>query len=335
MDIVFGKKWFAKHQSALLFLLNNIIFRDWFRGILDIQTDKRVMNITPYEVTWCEEKKVFTTEFHIARKYGYRLYLNFEKVWNMCHQFDMRFANKFMPQFNLGFDTLIAYPDASPEVSTVDGRVNYYSSNQSFATIHDAASGSQADDSGATDSSSSVYVGASSGQLSGIYRSLFLFDTSSITNLHDVQAAIVSMNKFANTNNGQLAQLAGEAIFSTNPLSNTAVQMGDYSRFGSTPFSATLKYADISGATRYYDYTLNSSGLAAILRTGITKLGIREATMDGANAQMVTFLTNCSFSQDQYFAEDTTAANGKDPKLTVTHAQSGDRTTFARQSMII
>ena len=72
-------------------------------------------------------------------------------------------------------------------------------------------------------------------------------------------------------------------VFASNPASNTQLIPADYATLGSTPLCDTpITYADFKTGTPGdpNTFALNAAGLAAISKTGITKLGLREASYD-------------------------------------------------------
>ena len=112
------------------------------------------------------------------------------------------------------------------------------------------------------------------------------------------------------------------ALCASNPGSNSNVANADYEamRDLTTEFSAQKGFGDYErDSSTYADFTLNSSGLAAIDKTGVTKLGMRigfdidddAPTWGLHNRARVTYCT----------AEETVTGD-KRPKLVVTHSSA-------------
>ena len=128
---MFGKNWFKKHQRLLLWLLNKPLVKYWFRWVLrihkDLKREERIVGISPnhYDVLVKQTKKRvwLRSDFRTHNKFTKRIFYAFYPIWWLCHQWDILFANRFVPQLNFGFDTLTVYPDADPETYTVDGFV--------------------------------------------------------------------------------------------------------------------------------------------------------------------------------------------------------------------
>ena len=320
MVTVFSRAWFALQQPRLLGLANHPCTKGLMRNLLGLEHDAPLIRLTPYEATFAEGTRR-TTEFHIARAYGMRLYTKLSPVWELLHWFDMRVANPLQqPAWNLGFDTLTSYPDSHPESSTVDGNLAATSEGGvTWNLLRDAASATVVDDTWAI------------GQIVGLWpvmpnatqfhkrlcRAAYLFDTSSIGLTSTVDAAtfrVYGSGKYAEETTMDLN------IYSVQTASNTALHVDDYDAFGSEAYSSTISYANFDEADGENAFSFNASGLAAIIKDGVTKIGARSVTHDVGNSQPAGDAGAQSGNQlSGYFADDTTAANGLDPKLIVTY----------------
>ena len=136
---MFGKDFFIKKQKLLLFLLNNLLTKKWFRRILRIYSKERITEILPNSyswgdrVTWKKGKFYFhrTTDFRTHNKYSKRIFYAFRPLWLMFHYWDI--LTRFKSAWNLGFDTF--YPDAGTGNTTVDGAVGRTAVDETWGTI--------------------------------------------------------------------------------------------------------------------------------------------------------------------------------------------------------
>lgn len=176
-------------------------------------------------------------------------------------------------------DSATYNPDANPETTSVDGSITRNTgSDETWATIHDATDGTSVEPS-AVDGGCQIYA-ETEPNYRAIVRSAYLFDTSALPD-----NAVISDAVYSN-----YGELKGHAVwsptvnvFASTPASNTDLVIGDYDQFGVTGFSTSQAISTLS-ITGYNDWTLNASGLAAISKTGITKLALREAAYDAPNS---------------------------------------------------
>jgi hypothetical protein len=121
----------------------------------------------------------------------------------------------------------------------------------------------------------------SSGSTSNLWRWLtrgvLLFDTSSLNGKTLVGATLLPYcsSKAMEVSRPDFSV----GVFSSNPASDDELVASDFSTLGTTILSEEKAY-DYFTEGYYGRLTLNSSGLAAINKTGITKLGIRENYYD-------------------------------------------------------
>lgn len=312
----FDKKWFLKHQSKLLRLLRYKLFRK----ILRIDTDLPIIAILPnaYTVYLGKTKKrlKLQTDFRTHWKYSKRLYHAFKPLWWVMHVWDL-FADSLVPQLSFGFSTLTSYPDADPETTTVDGHVEDQTSNQTWASKHDNTTGTNADDSTALSIGPKVSCGTTTNRYEQIYRAFALFDTSSLTSSATISDAVLSWWGRSGSNN-----LSGTEpqfnIYAATPASNTALVNEDYDQVGTTAYATAIAFSSLSlSNSAYNDFTFNSTGRAAISKTGITKTSWRESVYDAANVAP-TWGSETQVAIGTYYSEQT--GNSNDPKLVVTYS---------------
>jgi hypothetical protein len=316
----FTKNWFKDNQNTLLTLSNNKVTRNWFRRILRIENDcpkdKDIVKILPNCYTWRNSNGSYTTDFRTHNKFSKRLFYSFKPLWWVLHQWDIYIANNFCPQWNLGFDTLTVYPDANPETKTVDGYVaqNYgTSTGVSWNTLINAA-GNVGAPSGSADVFVDIWFHNVDSQWRQLVRSIFLFDTSSLTSNAVIDSAIFSLRGYGKGDSSSISPNLN--VFSSAPASNTNLVAGDYDSLGTTAFCDTaITYSGFS-TSAYNNFTLNSTGISAISKTGISKFGVRNANYD-VSGTAPTWTSTAEAYFQCFFAEYSGTAN--DPKLVVTY----------------
>lgn len=213
--------------------------------------------------------------------------------------------------------TLTAYPDPNPETTTVDGQTKRQAAagGEPWSNFRGGAGTASAD---STSTDTFFQLNAYGGSPTGWYeirRSIYLFDTSTLTSSASISSAVFS--KWLNTKDDTSTQYALTAeIAIPAPASNTALANSDFNIASWTMTRQATGIAQGSLSTgAYNDFTLNSTGRGNISKTGVSKFGIvhdkdldnSEQTMDGAH-------------QTSYvgtFADNTGTSN--DPKLVVTY----------------
>lgn len=325
--MIFDKQWFNRHQSKLIWLLNNFFTKRWFRYCMRINTKEPINRIEPNSYIKNAKRKgkeiECTQVFRTHEKYGKRLYYAFKPLWYLFHFWD--WLSRFEPRLNLGFDTLTVYPDAGTGSTTVDGYVERgVVGTEDWSTKRDAASGTNTD---ATSTGISVLILAdnTTDNYDRIRRIIMTYDTSSLGSGATISAAQISLYGVFKLNT-----LSGQDsldICESTPASNNDLVVGDYNQLGTTSFG-TLTYASMS-TTAYNDITLNSSGEANISKTGISKFGGRvqadltdtEPTWSSSDQILLAFL-----SADQ-------TGTSQDPKLVITY--TGVASDFIPQITIL
>jgi hypothetical protein len=319
MLTVFSRDWFRQQQPRLLGLANHPATRGTMRALLGIDHDAPLVHLTPYEYTVAEGRRL-TSEFHIARAFGVRLYRNLAPLWEVCHWFDMRVANRWAPTWNLGFDTLVSYPDAHPETSSFDGWVARFPSiPESWNPLKNSSTGTDVDDSSASGLFISIWpvIPDDVQAHKRITRAMFLFNISTAIGNDDT----VTAGTFSVYGSGKndVHTTMDVNVYEVYPASYTGASLQDYGWFQTTPFATTKSCAQFDDAG-YNDFTLNANGLGHANDNSIVRLGLRnvyhdvtgnEPTGDAGSGQ-ANHLSG-------HYADDTTAANGKDPKLTLTY----------------
>lgn len=212
---------------------------------------------------------------------------------------------------------MIFYPDAHPETYTVDGWVRQYdAAGLSWSAIV-AAAGYDASDSGVTNGLVSIQADAATNKWQQITRVIMLFDTSTLPDDCTITRAYLSLYSRGPLNNvDYLSILPDLNIYSANPASNTALVAGDYDSLGTIPYCNLATPFNVWLADGYIDLEFNAVGIAAISKTGITKLGARNANYDAIN-NAPTWSAGQDQSQISFYAAD--KGDGYKPALVVVY----------------
>jgi len=323
-DIVFGLKWFEKHQTTLLWLLNNDLTKRWFRWVMRIRLEdcpfnEKITNIKPSNFSYGEKLlltdkglvKEITTDFRTHDKYAKRLYFAFKPLWYLMHAFDWAMLDRVeaLAKLSFGFSTLTVYPASG---TAVDGKVERSGVSESWATIR--AGAGNAFDANPVDSQFVSIKGDVSPNYIHLKRSIFLFDTSALTAAATITAATMSLrgNYKQNPNSDSVTI----NIYSSTPGSNTTLANSDYGQIGSTAQCDTaITYAGYT-TSGYNDFLFNATGRGNISKTGISKFGAREATYDVGGTTPSGGI-NCQPIMGGLYSGQT--GTTQDPKLVITY----------------
>ncbi len=213
------------------------------------------------------------------------------------------------------------YPNPNTETTSVDGTVQAIGSSFScdllgFENAHGAGTGSP-DDAGVSLYAATLYTdNQDCTDYAEIQRAFILFDTSSLTAAASISSATISIyitSKYTLSNDGYDTL----HVDATTPTSNTAIQAGDYGNVATVSQSNTTADVTSLSTGAYTNFTLNSTGLGNISKTGISKYGIRE----GHDFFLVPPASG-SISGVQFSSADTSGTS-QDPKLEVTYTAGG------------
>ncbi len=205
--------------------------------------------------------------------------------------------------------------DQNIGTTSCDGYASRFVSNSTWFSLR----GSPGTAGSATSGTSSprILTGTTSGRFTGIYRSFFLFDTSSIPDDATITSAKLCVQV---TTKSEQIPGSSYAVVNCTTGSNTNIAKTDYQLAGTTLLSDAILGADIitSISTVFNEFILNSTGLDYINKTGITKLCIREATYDIADSPP-SWLSNKDCRISITFAENSSYK----PYLEVTYTEAG------------
>jgi len=216
------------------------------------------------------------------------------------------------------------YPDPDVESTSVDGDVREQTATVPWATRRAAANATIADN------ITAYYILGLAVNTADITRSIALFDTSALPDDDSISDAVISLYIYNKT-----SLVAGHtlSIVDCVPATNTNLVIGDFSA-GMTLNSPTehidtrVVLADTT-LNAYNDFTLNTTGKNAILKTGISKFMFRSNFDIDATTPDNTYRYALNYSADQ-------AGTASDPKLVViyTGAAEGGATPISNLSLL-
>lgn len=208
------------------------------------------------------------------------------------------------------------YPDANPESTSVDGYVaRYVAAGEAWGDLRTGA-GTLAGDTLAELYQTLIVCDDENDKYRQITRCILLFDTSAIGSGNQVDSATFSLYGTAKLDNASITP--DLCLVSSNPASNTSLAASDYGTLGSTLFcDAVVTYAAWD-TSDYNDFALNSSGIAAVTVTGVSKFGVRNKNYDFDGSAPAWSSTNDSYLKAYH------ADQGSDkPKLVVSYSATG------------
>jgi len=194
--------------------------------------------------------------------------------------------------------------------SPVDGFTMQSGSNQSFATLR-AAAGSSAYTTYTYAITNLDVAFATTPNFTAMSRSIYCFDTTSIPANVTITSAVLSLYGQGKSNALGPADLH---VASASPASTSTLAAEDYQTCGTTSLGS-ISYASFSTAG-YNDITLNASGIASIVKGGISKFSTR-LSWDINNSFTGTWAAGQNSSFSTYPADYTTS--NRVPTLTVTY----------------
>ena len=171
----FNSDFFVENQDTLLKCLNSPIGWVIRNGLWVEDKHNLIVKITPDSVhrrlpDGRIRVNLFTTDQHAQA-----IRKNCKPIWDALHWWDLRFANKFMPAWNAGFDSYSSQPDGTAGLDTWI-QSSAPTTNQGTAT--------------------QIIVGESDAA-AATYRSLIKFDFTSITPPVTTSSVVFSLWQFA------------------------------------------------------------------------------------------------------------------------------------------
>lgn len=321
-------RWFKQQQELLLWMANTPYGRDLlcipkhFPKITEI-SKKHITGVLDVKKVGNQYIVQKLSDFRPGAKYGnvirhrWQLFQEYaQEYYRVKEPFFRKFPILFPVTPYAGmpcYTVTTVYPDPDPETSTVDGPVgnDIAPSTDTWANIR---GGTGTLNAGPSVTTQDPNVGYSQGATNWkwMYRSIYLWDTSSIPDTDTIDSATLSPFG-AGTKRETLASQEIVPVTST-PASNTDLVGADFNQLGTVAQAPVITVASYS-TTAYNDFTLNATGRGNISKTGISKFGTR---MEGDRADAEPAASNSAASVDGNYAEAT--GTGNDPKLAVTHS---------------
>jgi len=214
---------------------------------------------------------------------------------------------------------LVVYPDAHPEVTSVDGWVREYDSDGLvWADIRGGAGYDGYD--GLFGLTVNIQADAAIDKWQSLIRAIMLFDTSRLPDDCIIDSATLRL--WGRLGYDKLGITPSLNIYSSNPALDTAIVAGDFDSLGDSPLATAILHADWNPAGPNV-FTLNAAGLATISKTGITKLGAR-LVCDAENAEPAWLAGQLGSTFNFYGAEPSGGGYCYPPKLTITYPSGID-----------
>lgn len=213
-------------------------------------------------------------------------------------------------------------PDADPETTCCDGYVFYYiAAGDIWANVRGAANGTTAS---ASADFLEVLIGSDdeNNKWRKITRSIMGFDTSVLPDDCVIKSAQI---KLCGTGGGHddLGIGFDVNIYSATPATDTNVVVGDYSCLGAVPYCDTPIAFTAWDLNSWNTFILNTVGVAAISKAGITIFGFRNGNYDAVNIEPTWAATDTSYIT-AYSADD---SSGQSPTLTIVYSTLGTSKT--------
>ena len=313
--------WFQVFQPLLLAMANT----EYGRELLCIEKDfPPIDQISKRHMRARIGTRLYVSQFRIGSKWSNVIRHRWSHFCNYAKSFYERdYYGRLVlvpvPVLDLGGQLVAAhatstfYPDPDPESTTVDGECATSFASSTWLD-HVDGTGDLSDDSSAINYVIRIRDGASAGQWANISRGFFLFDTASI-GADTIDSATLEVKGTGKADPDSVTPDIN--IYAVAPASDTALVAGDFDSEGATAYATAITYANWS-VTAYNTFTLNSDGIAAIDKAGITKLGTLNANYDQARtAPTSNGSNNINHLSGKY--ADTTGTTD-DPKLVVVHS---------------
>lgn len=214
---------------------------------------------------------------------------------------------------------LTVYPDAGTGNTTVDGPVaRYNTSGDSWADIRTGAGNLTEPTSSAVDCVR-YRCDANTDKWDFMYRAIFTFDTSALGSGASISAAdfCIYITGIDNSFTDSLA------VVGATPANDNNLVDADYGQVGSTLYATAVALAGLS-TSQYNNISLNATGLAAISKTGITKLGTR-GEHDRSDSEPA-WSSGADSDLDICYADYADVTS--DPKLVITYTLGGSPYTL-------
>jgi hypothetical protein len=188
-----------------------------------------------------------------------------------------------------------------------------------WASNHDSGWETSPHMSNAEDSFFYIATGTGgTGQYIYLQRGAFVIDTSGLGSGATISAASFNLYADYSINDSSNANYAGN-IYSFSPANDTSWVTEDFTTYGTTAYCDTSKKIADWTINGYNSFVFNATGLAAISKTGKSKLGVRESYYDVSNTDP-SMPANKNAGVSGFYSEQT--GTSQDPYLSVTYTTS-------------
>lgn len=259
---------------------------------------------TPRFIDWlAKRQKILGSELLLPTPFG---------------DFTSKYHDLVRPTLNVGLTVSPFFPNPSPGLTTVDGYVVRNGVEESWATIR-AGAGNGALDTAANFDEQGLRVSTTiATNWRNMERAIILFDTRAIADTDSIDSG--TFNLYVQSKIDTITPSSGVMAFrivDSTPASNTAAVAADYANVGTTAQATDINIGSIS-ITAYNQWTLNSTGLGNISKTGVTKFGLRHSR-DADNSEPTG--THTLGTKSIIFPSSAdTATEAEDPKLIIVHS---------------
>ena len=158
--------------------------------------------------------------------------------------------------------------------NTTDGLTNGAASAGTTFTAARANTGTAVD---LTSTTVGVYLrehASVSNKYNLLRRGHLIFNTSALPDNAVIDSAIVGLYRSSSEN--QLGGTPAIGLTGWTPATPGIIVMADYNKFQDVRYATDIPYSGLTG-TRYYNWTLNSAGIANISKTGFTNIMVRNS----------------------------------------------------------
>ena len=278
---------FERWQPNLLALLNEPKLARFARGRMGlgahVERGEEILSISPHQITMPVRsglRAVFMPQPAMQRS----LYRAWRPIFWGMHAYDWMLPDRvsqrwvqslirpLRPAFEgFGLATLTAYSQAGYGGSNVtcDGYTYWSGGNVSFSTLVSNAGTTSYP--GVATLDVWLACGSTTNNFIRLDRAFASFDTSSLGSTAIISDGTVSLYS-ANAATVNLGAMSLTAVGSTQANANTCVA-ADHSQVGSTSFGSIS--SGLWGSSGYQSIAFNAQGIAAISKTGLTKLAFR------------------------------------------------------------
>jgi hypothetical protein len=230
--------------------------------------------------------------------------------------------------------TMIFYPDAHPETSSVDGFVAHISGEQiSWSALRDGAGTDAESDGTNTDPVCLSWVGIDAGsetdKWSNLYRGIVSFNKSAVPG----QIVSATLSLYGAGKYDTAGWLPTINIYKATPVSATNLVAGDYTKLQTIPLcNYPISYSQwISG---WNNFILNQAGIDYVSQSGVVKFGVRIANYDTANIAPAWSYTPPSTEYCKFRWWQAEKGGLYKPKLTVSYRDTTDPTAPGTNNII-